>query len=482
MLNKRGNIMAVDENKTQMMTVQPIDSWKDVQSIDQYDFVDDTYGGLNGYQDGTYIIPFSAREMFYLTRRKVSYYKNFYRPAIDSMITPVFNAEITRETDNARMKLFIDNCDNAGMPVQSMVKNSVTIARNLGISFVIVENYKPEEQVPTIADAIRDRKIPYIYIKKPQDVDFSKLKVDNFGNIIEIVFYDHEEKLLGEPRKLFRRWTATYWQLFYSDKEGKEIVVDEGKITIGKIPVICINDFATNKNISTRPRPPLYDLARMSFVLFNKWSEVRWMELTQCFCIPYAQGLNAKSLAAGTTTLWMLGENAKIPPGFASPDSNIFKNLVESARGDYDDFRAIAQQNGIIGVKDAKSGIAKEWDFRSEEALLKETARVAYSIEMKLAELFSDYIGESFTYTCNYSQQFSPSYGYDRMQMAFMGIDRMPPKPISDALWEEFSEEYWKGNAEKIQQIKDDFESAKVDEEKSRQLQAAMLENQGAIA
>ena len=169
----------------------------------------------------------------------------------------------------------------------------------------------------------------------------------------------------------------------------------------------------------------------------------------------------------GKGKLSELGENAKIPPGFAAPDPQIFKNLVDSARGDYEDFKAIAQQNGIIAVQDAKSGIAKEWDFRAEESLLKITAQTSQDAEIKVAELFMAYIGQEFEYEVKYPVQFSPSYGNDRINQILLVQDRMPPRSISNMLWISFAEEFWKGNQDKIDEIKAANEQEKIDKEMS---------------
>jgi hypothetical protein len=198
----------------------------------------------------------------------------------------------------------------------------------------------------------------------------------------------------------------------------------------------------------------------------------------------YVSGVNAKDIAAGPNSFITVGENAKFAPGFASPDSSHIVNLVANCDRIETRIHTLAQQNGVIGVqgqrsgvRQAASGIAKEWDFRAEEAVLQETALAAAKLEEKIAELFGRYRKTTIDYTVTYPKQFSPSYSMDRVDELIKIIEEPSvPKALSDAAWQEITEELWNGDQDVIDAI-----TAGIELEKKSRTQSINEGNQGPV-
>jgi len=270
------------------------------------------------------------------------------------------------------------------------------------------------------------------------------------------MFYDTVVKRYGYNIQQYRKWTNTEWQLLESADgvQNQFKVVESGPVTIGKMPVIPVLDFVPSKNLTKLPDPPFYDLANMCFMLYNKESELNSLEMAQGFSILYTSGVEVKSL--GHFNYINCGEEAAFPPGFASPDPTHHQNLTGSCKRLIDEIFTFAGQNGIkvAGKVIAESGISKEWDFRAEETLLKETATAAAALEVKVAELFGLYVNQTIDYEPGYPEHYSPTYTQDRVSDDLAAIDAMPPKPIKTALWDDFVENHWKNEPEKAEEIK----------------------------
>jgi hypothetical protein len=192
--------------------------------------------------------------------------------------------------------------------------------------------------------------------------------------------------------------------------------------------------------------------------LFNKESLVTTLEQNQSFSILYVSGVDTPSIVAGPTNFMSLGEDAKFPPGFASPDGSHLINLVNNCDRIENRIRTLAKQNGVIGVISQQSGVAKEWDFRAEEAVLQETATAAKNLENRIHELYDLYRERATDYTITYPKSFSPTYDQERIRQAIEINGEMPPPSVKDELWKEIVSSFWRGNPDIIERLTDSIE------------------------
>ena len=452
------------------MTIEDTTAFRDAHALNVYDFVTHTYNGTDGYRDGSYLIP-HPREAFYNTRRRSSYYVNAFRPVVDAMVNPVFKGEIARTSNSDAMDGFIANADNAGTPLQQYSRSAMLHARLHGICFVVMDNVTTEELkgAPTEAQAIAYRAYPYIYLKTAQCMKC--IDVDKYGRMMSVTLYDGVRKDGARDVPQYRYWDSQKWQLIeYKMGDGKEIpiVVSEGTHGLGVVPVIPVNPFLASQSLAVMPQPPLFDLAFLSFALYNKESLVVTMEQNQSFSILYVSGMNAANLTVGPTNALFLGDGAKFAPGFVSPDAQHINNLVKNCDRIEERIHSLAQQNGVIGVVSQTSGVSKEWDFRAEEGVLQETALAASNLEYAIADLFDLYRESVSGYEVTYPKQFTPSYSKDRVDQALRILDSIPPDAIKSAAWDEVASEFWKGEPDVLEEIEAAEELAGENEAQSR--------------
>ena len=391
-----------------------------INSVNPYCFMDDTFHGSGGYRDGSYLIPFS-RESSFLQRKQLAHFKNYLKPILRAMVEPVFTQTAVRTVkddagqpiENSLFTEFLEDCDSAETFIQDFSHQVVALARRHGVAFAVMDNYPTTTQPSTVSEALDGRIYPYVYAKRANEVE--DYEVDPFGNLVEITFTDASVKVNYNgstiTEKRWRRWTQTESIVLSKNKSNSKEFVEVSRAThnLGVVPVVMVFSDARDCNTKVMVDPPLYDIAKLNYVIFNQSAEIRDQERAQAFSIFYCQGVPPADLVISNNTYINLPESATIPPGYASPDWNIVTGLVANQEQIKKDLYQIAEQNGVVGIESETSGIAKAFDFEARESVLKWTARMATDLENKLSELFQQYTNEKFVYTVVYVSDFAPT-------------------------------------------------------------------------
>ncbi|MBE3141234.1 MAG: hypothetical protein IMZ53_11730 [Thermoplasmata archaeon] len=422
--------------------------------------MDHTYNGSHGYQDRSYLIP-GLREAFYEKRRRASYYVNIFKPIVDAMITPVFTATIDRKSDNSdAILMFLDNCDNAGTDMTVAIKNAITTARINSISFVVVENFDAKTITDDEAANIQNRAFPYIYEKTAQEVH--KWGCNRQGGLKSITFCDRieaiKEKDTTKQRHFYREWDSMNWREYYIDdpvngKESIEVESGDGIHGLGVIPVIPVLNFARSSNLKALPTPDLYNLAYLCFALFQKESKVVTGEDYQTFALLALSNWGRSALNAGATNFIDCGPDSKWPPLYVAPPQDGLRTVVSNCERLKEEIKNEAKQSGVIGIKEAKSGLAKEWDFRAEETVLRDTAQAAMELEMKIIAIVEKYMKTSFGYTVRYETNYSPNADAIRSDRMMAIIDKVMSGPLNEAAQKEIVKIEWKSDPDEVEEI-----------------------------
>lgn len=385
-----------------------------IGAMNAYKFIDDAYFGQGGFRNGDYLIPFSL-ESDYLSRKKLAYYKNYIKPIIRAMVEPCFGEEAKRSiTDQAgnpidnKFSLFLNDVDVGGTYIQDFTHNATNICRRHGVSFVVMDNFanQPESE----KEAIQNRLYPYVYIKKAWEVD--SFDTDIFGNLEWIVFCDKPVKINGKDQTRYSKWTKTEYQVL-TGTGSKKVLVSSYIHGLGQVPVIMTFSDSVESKETILIDPPLYDIAKLNYVIYQMSAELRDLERAQAFSVLFAQGIPPESMATGPKNYLNIPIEASISPGYASPPFEIMAGLVQNQEQIRKDLYTIAEQAGVVGVQSSESGIAKSYDFFAHEDTLKRTSTIAETIEYKISDMFKLYTNEDYIYTVNYKRDFAP-----------MGLDR----------------------------------------------------------
>lgn len=413
---------------TQDRNISSMNDAININSVNVYRLMTEAYYGTGGFRSGRYLVPYS-RESDYRARQRLSYYKNYFRPVIRSMVEPVFSEEVPRtvtdgnnDVDNM-FKTFIDDVDTTGTSMQEYSHSLLKVCRRHGVVFTVMDNFASDLQPSTVAEAKAERVMPYIYMKQADEV--ADYQTDRFGSIEWIIFDDIPEVVNNKREMRYRKWTRTESILMKKSDNGNFIPISTEVHNLGRVPVIVSYSDIPEKKGLLLVDPPLYDIVRINTVIYNQAAEIRDQERAQAFSIFYVQGIPEGDNAFGPKNYINLDYNVNIAPGYASPDFNIIKGLVENEEQNRADLFLICEQAGVVGVESSESGVAKAYDFYAHEDTLKRTSYIASELEYKISDLFQLYTGEQYDYQVDYPVDFAP-LGADREIDRFDKVLKMP--------------------------------------------------------
>lgn len=463
--------------------VSDTNKYTKITNVNKYTFLDDAYYGSGGFRDGTYLIP-HTREMFYKDRRQLASYKNYIRPIVRALIEPVFTETAPRvvtdsegeERDNLLVNTFIEDVDNDKTHIQDFSEDVITKARRHGVTFVVVDNFPEEEQPPTTAAAIEGRIMPYVISKTGNEVE--TYKVDEFGRLTEIMFAEPSVVVSGQKERRARQWTAEYSVMMKMLQTGGGAVRTTGVSTnkwveagprvyhnLGEIPVISVYAIKRKKKSEILVDPPLYDVARLNAVIFNKDSEIRDNERAQAFSNLFVQSDQSGNFTVGPHNVILVPMDATIAPGFASPNPGILAGLVENNEKNRADLFRMAEQMGVYAVETSKaeSGVALAWKFFGQEAQLKKTARLATDLEHSIMTLFKLYTQEEFEYVVDYPFDYQPGDRLREVTIYKEIVNLNPPDKMRKKIFEKIARiMFVDEEAEVLQEIIEDIHAEKT--------------------
>lgn len=406
--------------------------YKEPLNVNCYKFMDDAYYGEAGFRDGTYLTP-HMREMAYTARRQTSVYKNFVRPIFDAMYSPVFADDIPRNIEeNSLFASFLKDTDNNGTSLDSAIQEAISIAVRHGQSFIVMDNFPAVDQPETIMQARHDRVYPYIMVKTALDVETYEL--DRWGNIVTITFTDRKVVINKKETQLYRTWTKTSSILVEKTGEGKYKPVEQPvDHNLGVLPVIPIYLLVRRDKTKLCVNPPLYDLARISLVIYNKDSEVRDLERSQSFSVLCVQTDRGGNISLGSRNVLFVPMETTITPSFISPNPSILVGLMVNAEKLREDLYKLAEQNGVTAVKSEASGVSESYRFFGHESVLQKISALAAKLDQAIFDLFCLYTGETPEYSTDYPTDFAPGNITVEVETLEKYLGQNPP-PLAKSL------------------------------------------------
>ena len=404
----------------------------DINSIDEYCFIEQAYDGSGGFKNGTYLIP-HKREAFYSARVQFSHYTNFVNPIVRAMIEPVFTSEVNREyEDNKLFEMFIEDVNYNNLPLQSFTETVDKFCRLHSVTFVVMDYILPEDTELTENYLIENDIHPYVYLRKASEVDGYTL--DFFGRLETIIFIDElkEYKTDNGSKKVqtYIRWSKDRWERVIKKKD-KYLVVETRELNLGAIPVAPIFENYRENTKVLLTRSKFYSLTKINHSIYNQDSERRELQRNQAFSILCIQEdkNDAAGKSIGTTNYLQVNPEVSNMPEFISPDTNILSELQSQRDSNVKDLFTLSDQLGVIGItKQAKSGIALSYEFSAYESTLQKTAEIAIRIESEIVRLFQLYTDTNFTYEADYNTEYAVGKDVTKITM-YDTVQQWPQVP-----------------------------------------------------
>lgn len=321
----------------------------------------------------------------YVNRQKRSYYHNFVRTIVNSLVSHALKKETTREGSELLTK-FWDGVDcKRQKKIETFMRTGLRWAAVEGIMWACVD--APEEAGG----------LPYAYWVNP--IDILDWEVDDDGEIVWLkqFVYASESREWNQgivPRFRFRIWRRDGVETFETDHTGGgQKKLETRSYSLGRVPFVPLFSIRDEDYDFPDGMPLAGDLCKTANHIYNLGSLLSEIGYKQTFSWLTIPDKNVDVLQAGLNTAFGYDAQNGGKPEYISPDAEQARVLMEMMRD------AIEQARQSIGVGRGRSdgsmakssGEAIQLEDEDKRSILADIASEAQDFEIRLADMVSAY-------------------------------------------------------------------------------------------
>ena len=369
--------------------------------VTMYKLLRDSYEGMGGYLDGSYLRKHEREtEEKYRARKELAYYLNYFRPCVDAHVAPIFKTPAIRECTGmgkAAWGIFFEDVDFKGNRLKDLMKQAGLKSKINGVSFIVMDRVKNIENNSLAALEADRNNLPYAFVVDPGRV--SEITVDKFGRITKFKYYEADAYQENTPAT--RTLTPEGWELV--DSKG----LHKGIWNLGMTPVISVPSKLGDETFNPLPPSEFISIAKTNLAIYNMSSWLNDILINQTFSVLVYPSNSTDDLILGTNNALGFPSEASHEPKFIAPaadPANILHSEIDRLQQEC--YRMAGVVN-ITGVKSEQSGVAKQWDFERTNQVLSDFADILENAEILVSDLFKRFTGLEFEYTVNYPNDFS---------------------------------------------------------------------------
>lgn len=381
---------------------------------ESYSLLTDAY-----YGDGIFIGGKGLRrhprekEFNYRDRQAQAYYLNYMGPIVDACVSPIFRDTIRREyKNNQLMDAFMDDCDRLGTDFQDFMRRGAKYAKLYGVVYVLVDN--TAERGNNLSDVFTKRKFPFLSLIMPSQID--AWEQDDTGALISLTWT--EEKKNNDHVMMVRHtWTDKAWMI---EEDGK--ATSSGEHDLGRIPIVrwCGR---TTEPTEILPTSEFISVAQANYFLYQVCSWHTQILRDQAFSILTLPMTGEDDVTVGTNNVLTYPPEATHTPAFIAPSATPAAMLTDQMDRIIREMYRMCGLSSVVGVQEAKSGVAKQWDFEKTNQKLADFAIQCEQTEIEIMKLFSEWTGIDTGYFCEYPRDFKINDVKDTLAEAQAALD-----------------------------------------------------------
>lgn len=368
---------------------------------DEYELLHDAYYGTGMFAAGGALQKHPREDTKnYTFRQSLSYFLNHTAPIINACVDPIFKDTISRNyNENELFETFLNDVDRLGTTLQEFMRYNSTQAKIYGVMYILVDNVS--EIGETVADQVNNRQLPYLVAIEPKSI--YKWLVNDIGELDSFTYtttvFDDE----GKAKTQYHEWTRTSWTL----KNDEEKIIATGEHNLGKVPIVQWFGRSSRK-IDILPPPEYLAIARTNHQVYHLCSlltQILNMQTFSTLTLP-DNGQGVDDITLGTNNVLMYPAESSHAPAFIAPDRGPAEIIMAVIKMLVDDMYRLSGINSVIGVQEAKSGVAKQWDFERTNQRLADFSVQCESAEKDIIELFELWTNMNIDYKCDYPREF----------------------------------------------------------------------------
>lgn len=368
---------------------------------DEYELLHDAYYGTGMFAAGGALQKHPREDTKnYTFRQQLSYFLNHTAPIINACVDPIFKDTISRDYNESELfETFLNDVDRLGTTLQEFMRYNSTQAKIYGVMYILVDNVS--EIGETVADQVNNRQLPYLVAIEPKSV--YKWLVNDIGELDLFTYtttvFDDE----GKAKTQYHEWTRTSWTV----RNEEQKVIATGEHNLGKVPIVQWFGRSSRK-IDILPPPEYLAIARTNHQVYHLCSlltQILNMQTFSTLTLP-DNGQGADDITLGTNNVLMYPAESSHAPAFIAPDRGPAEIIMAVIKMLVDDMYRLSGINSVIGVQEAKSGVAKQWDFERTNQRLADFSVQCESAEKDIIELFELWTNMNVDYKCDYPREF----------------------------------------------------------------------------
>lgn len=367
----------------------------------EYELLHDAYYGSGMFASGAAVTEHARESTQSIEfRRKIAYYLNYTGPILNASVDPIFKDEIKREYSNSVLfDEFIEDVDRQGTSLQEFIEQNAIAAKLYGVMYIVVDNVS--EFGSSLAETLANRSMPYLTAVEPKNV--ASYEFDDNGKLKLFTYTSYLKNADGTIKVHYHTWTPTDWKITDSDNK----VVGQGEHNIGRIPIVQWFGRAARKR-DILPPPEYLSIAKTNAHVYNLCSLLSQILYNQTFSILTMPVDNngLSDVTIGTDNLLAYPAEAGKAPSFIAPDKGPAEVLMAQIDKLINEMYRMSGIDSVIGVQQAKSGVAKQWDFERTNQNLAAFAVRCENAEYDIIELYKLWSGDNIEYLCEYPRDF----------------------------------------------------------------------------
>ena len=387
----------------------------------------DAYSGKGGFLTGEYLVRF-ARESAgnFRNRQAVSVYANYVAKVLGIYSGFLFKQDPVRET-TPLFDEFAANANGAHTSLNLLMQMNQRLAMLVGTIFIVVD--KAKDPATTAAGD----KLPYLATRLPSQVINYKMGLT--GELDSITFSEFYRTSPWSFKLQYRTFNREGWVISNGfNQTGPDEVTAQGLYDLGRVPVVRLHSTLPLLPTDLLAKPWAHDLAQLNWDLYNKNSEMRWLERAQTFAL--------LMLPAKDTT-----ERERLSKLVIGPNNALAYDPAEGGKPDYlappptplqayqDAIDTIIRQMYALvnlefvagssaggGGKGARSGVSLAFEFQQCNNSMSTLAMLTEQAEQEIAPIVHAWQNRQWNGTIAYNREFNLS---DLQQELQQGMDAL---------------------------------------------------------
>jgi len=455
------------ENGEFVLKVSAFSSLSGKLTDEDYKLLLDSYTGLGGFKDGSYLVRHKREtDDKYERRQRLAVYPNYVKKIVDTWTALLFKRPPRRQLpkDAEEYERFCQSADGSGTYIDDFMRRVFRLSAIYGTVFVVVD--KPRGEARTKLEELERGLFPYASVRLPTQLHSYEL--DELGRLRAVVFTEKRGK-----KVYLRRFTPEGWELttLFGD------VVDGGEYALGRLPVVAVS--LTERLVAGQlvAPPVIWDIARLNFEVYNLISEIREILRNQTFPILILPATNPeeenkyRNLTVSTENALLYNPEKGGKPDFIAPPPAPVEAYMEYLKLTIEQIYKAANLEFVLGAQTQRSGVALEFEFQNLNAQLAQFAMALEQAEYEIAQLVARWEGrEKFGGVIDYAKDFSYRDAERQLKLALdaltVNVSRLfeieTKKLISRLILNDFSDD------ETLKRIDEEIEGLEGIEERLR--------------